>query len=180
MKLRRAALCWLSILLLLANRAAFGQRAGAPRTLTPVVAGPAAPTITILAAATGAMVRSHGASDASLDLGHVSYFKGSSAPGLKSHKRSKSLVISTRFAIKVDCPGSSPSSKVDVTMSRLDADISHSIDIDGTTLGQAAQPLAQSILCGSATEHRLDMEVPISTPAGSIGSTVAFVAALKR
>jgi hypothetical protein len=34
--------------------------------------------------------------------------------------------------------------------------------------------------CGSGGEHRLDVEVPVTTPAGSIGSTVAFVATLKR
>jgi hypothetical protein len=180
MNSRLAVLCWIWILPLLVNQATFGQRVGAPRSLTTVVTGPSAPTVTILAAATGAMIRSHGVSNASLDLGRVSYFKESLAPGLSSHKRSKSLVISTRFAIKVDCPGSSLSSKVDVTMSRLDVDASYSIDIDGTTLGLAAQPLAQSMPCGSAAEHRLEFEVPISTPAGPIGSIVAFVAALRK
>ncbi len=178
MNFRQAALC--SVLLLPAGQAALGQRVGAPRILTSGVSAPAAPIITILTAATGGMVRGHGASRASLALGQVAYFSRSSAPGVKSNRRSKSLVISTRFAIKVDCPGSSPSSKVDVTIALLAGDASYSIGIDGTTLGQAPQPLAQSMLCGSEAEHRLDVEVPVSTPAGSIGSTVAFVAALRK
>jgi hypothetical protein len=136
--------------------------------------------ITILAAATGALVRTQAAGNASLDLGRVSYFKGTSAPGQSRQKNSRSFVISTRFALKVDCPGSAASSQVNVTMSRLDAAASHAIAIDGTSVGSAAQTLVQSMPCGSGGEHRLDVEVPVTTPAGSIGSTVAFVATLKR
>jgi hypothetical protein len=65
-------------------------------------------------------------------------------------------------------------------MSRLDAAASHAITIDGTTVGSAPQILAQSMPCGSGGEHRLDVGIPVSTPAGSIGSTVAFVAALRK
>jgi hypothetical protein len=177
-KYRALSRVWM--LLLLANRAAFGQPGVAQRTITPVAPAPEAPMITILAAATGALVRSQAAGNASLDLGRVSYFKGTSAPGQSRQKNSRSFVISTRFALKVDCPGSSASSQVNVTMSRLDAAASHAIAIDGTTLGSAAQIMVQSMPCGSGGEHRLDVEVPVTTPAGSIGSTVAFVATLKR
>lgn len=51
--------------------------------------------------------------------------------------------------------------------------------IDGTPLGYGVQTLAQCMPCGSVAEHRLDLEVPISTPAGPIGSTVAFLATLR-
>ncbi len=168
------------IFVIFGNPSGFGQPGGAPRHVTPVVAAPAAPAITILAAPTGALLRSHTASSASLDLGRVSYFKGTSAPGESSRKNSGSFVISTRFALKIDCPGSSPSSQVKVTVSRLDAAPSHAISIDGAILGSAPQALVQSMPCGSAAEHRLDMEVPVFTPAGSIGSTIAFVAMLNR
>ncbi|MDP8980731.1 MAG: hypothetical protein M3O35_09085 [Acidobacteriota bacterium] len=165
---------------ILASSSAFGQQAGVPRTVTPAATTPAAPAITILAAPTGALIRSQTASNASLDLGRVSYFKGPSNPGETSQKRSKSFVVSTRFALRVDCPGSSAASKVDVTMSRMDAASSHAITIDGTTLGSSAQTLVYSMPCGSSGEHRLDLEVPVSTPAGSIGSSVAFLATLKK
>ena len=178
MNFKHTALFWVWLLALLADRASFGQPSGAPRTSAPVVVP--APTITILAAATGALVRSQGAGNASLDLGRVSYFKGASAPGETSQKNPKSFVISTRFALRVDCPGSLASSKVNVTMSRLDAAPSHVISIDGTTVGSATQTLVQTMACGSGGEHRLDVEVPVSTPAGSIGSTVAFVATFNR
>ena len=180
MNSKHAALIWVWILALLANRAAFGQPPGIAVPLIPAMVVPAAPTITILAAATGGLVRNQSAGNASLDLGRVSYFKGSSAPGESSRKNSRSLVISTRFALRVDCPGSSASSRVNVTISRLDAAPSLVLTIDGTTVGSAAQTLVQFMSCGSGGEHRLDVEVPVSTLAGSIGSTVAFVATLKR
>jgi len=176
MNSKHALLFRTGMLALLVNRAAFGQ---APRSTTLVVAAPAAPTITILPAATGALLRSQGANHASLDLGRVSYFRGSSAPGESSQKTSRSLVVSTRFGLRVDCPGSAPFSKVNVTMSRLDGAPSYAITIDGTTVRSAAETLLQSMPCGSAGEHRLDVEVPVSTPSGSIGSTVAFEASLR-
>lgn len=173
------ALFRVSMLALFASRAAFGKPSTSPRTITPIMAA-SAPTITILAAATGALVRSQGASSALLDLGPVSYFKGTSAPGESGRRNSGSLVISTRFVLKVDCPGSLSSSRVNVTMSRLDAAASHAIAIDGTTVGSAAQTLVDSMPCGSRGEHRLDLEIPVSTQAGSIESTIAFVATLNR
>ena len=41
-------------------------------------------------------------------------------------------------------------------MLRLDADGSHGISIDGTTLGSAAQTLVQSMPCGFGGEHTGD------------------------
>lgn len=168
------------MLALLANPAAFGQLAGIPRTMAPVIAAPSAPTITILTTATGALVRRLGAGSSSIDLGQVSYFKGASAPGENWQKNPRSFVISTRFALRVDCPGASPSSKVNVTFSWLDGAPSHSITIDGATVGFVPKTFVQSMPCGSGGEHRMDVEVPISTPAGTIGSTIAFVATLNR
>lgn len=149
---------------------AFGQAAIAP----------ASPTITILSASTGAMMRSEGPGNASLDLGKVSYFKGASAPGESSQKTPRALVISTRFGLRIDCPGSMPASRVNVTMSRTDAASTHSMAIDGIKLGTAPRPLIESITCGSTSEHRLELEVPVSTPAGPIGSTVAFEATFRK
>jgi hypothetical protein len=157
---------------------AFGQVA--PRKSSLVVTAPAAPTITILAASTGAMVRSEGPGNAALDLGKVSYFKGASTPGESSQRTSGALVISTRFELKVDCPGSAPSSLVTVTVSRTDAAATHAMAIDGIKLGTAPRPLAESIPCGSSGEHRLEVEVPVSTPAGPVGSNIAFEATLRK
>lgn len=165
------------MLLLLANRAAFAQAAGTPRTTTPVLA--AAPTITILAAPTGAMLESQGVNNASMNLGPISYFKGTSAAGETSQKNPASFVVSTRFELKVDCPGNS-SSRVNLTASRLDASASYTIAIDGISLAPTAQMLVPSMPCGTAGGHRLDVEVPVSTPAGPIGSTVAFTATLRQ
>jgi hypothetical protein len=164
------------VVLLVASRAALPQTAGTPRTFALV--GTTAPTITILPAPTGAMLQTQGTGNASMDLGQVSYYKGTSALGETSQVNPGAFVISTRFALKVDCPRNS-SSQVNLTVSRLDAPASYAIAIDGIALGPTAQMLASSISCGSSGEHRLDLEVPVSTPAGPIGSTVAFTATLR-
>jgi hypothetical protein len=65
-------------------------------------------------------------------------------------------------------------------MARLDADSSHSIDIDGSRLGLTEQPLAAAMICGSSSEHRLEVEVSASAPAGPLGINVAFLATLKK
>jgi hypothetical protein len=157
---------------------AFGQAGGAlPALPSSALAGP---TITILSAATGAMMRSDGPGNAALDLGKVSYFKGASAPGESSQKIAGSFVISTRFELRVDCPGSRPSGRVNVTMSRTDAAATHALAIDGIKLAIAPRPLAESMACGSVSEHRLEVDVPVSTPAGPIGSIVAFQATLRK
>jgi hypothetical protein len=165
------------VLLLLMNRAAFPQAAGTPRMVAPVVT--TAPTISILAVPTGAMLQSQGMGNASLNLGPVSFYKGASAVGETSQKNPGAFVISTRFALKVDCPRNS-SSQVNLTVSRLDASASHSIAIDGISLGPTARMLVSAMPCGSSGEHRLDLEVPVSTPAGPIDSTVAFTATLRQ
>src|SRR5580692_6264941 len=106
-------------ILLLGHQAAIGQAMGgrapaAPRN-TKLAAPSSTPTVTILSAPTGASVLNLGAGNASLNLGPVSYFKGTSAPGESSQRNSGALVITTWFALRVDCPGSSPTSTVIVT-----------------------------------------------------------------
>jgi len=175
---------------LLVHRVVCGQPAGAPRTIQPLAAVSAAsaasaastaPIVTLLAAASGVLVRSLGAGNASLDLGGISYFKGSSASGESSAKTPNSFVVTTRFALKVDCPGHPAGSRqVSVSMSRLDASSPYAMSIDGISLGITERTLAPSLPCGSESEHRLEVEVPVAAPPGSIGSTVAFVATLRN
>jgi hypothetical protein len=172
---KRTALFWISSFALLAGREASGQTTTAVRATLP-----SPPTVTVLTAASGAIIQSLGPGDSSLNLGTVSYFKGTSAPGESSQKKSGALVVTTMFSLKIDCPGSSASSQVSVSVSRLDAAASHAIAIDGTPLGTTSQILTSSMACGSSAEHRLDLEVPVTTPAGSIGSNITFVATLKN
>jgi hypothetical protein len=163
------------MLLLLAIRAASGQPIGVPKA-----GAISAPAITILTAVSGALVLNQGPGNASVNLGGISYFKGAAASGETSQRISKSFVITTRFALRVDCQGIPASVQVKVVMSRTDGAASHLMAIDGVRLGTAPQTLEQSMSCGSSSEHRLDVEVPTSTPAGSIGSTVAFLATFRQ
>ncbi len=161
--------------LLLATEATFGQLVGLPR-----VAVISAPTVTIVTAASGAIILNQGPGSASLNLGGVSCFRGTSAAGESSKRTANSFVITTRFSLRVDCPGNPASKQVTVAMSRMDAAASHDMSIDGMKLGTMARILEQSMSCGSSAEHSLEVEIPNWTLAGSIGSTIAFEATLKK
>jgi hypothetical protein len=177
MNTKPTALFLLTTLTLFSGRRAFGQTGGPRAAAASTVA---APTVTVLTAAAGAMVQSLGTGAFSLNLGSISYYKGTSTPGETSQKKSGVLVITTNFSLKIDCPGSLASSQVNVIASRMDTAPSHSIAVDGFVLGPALQMLVSSMPCGSSAEHRLDVQVPVSTPAGPIGSTIAFMATLKN
>src|ERR1700685_3422248 len=101
MNTKPTALFLLMTLTLFSCRRAFGQ-AGSPRAMAAAVV--AAPTVTVLTAATGAMVQSLGTGNSSLDLGTISYYKGTSTPGESNQMQPGSFVISTRFTLRVDCP----------------------------------------------------------------------------
>jgi hypothetical protein len=124
-KSRDLLLVW--IVILFANRATFGQLTRGPRTISPVADALGAPTITIFTAATGTLIRSLGPNNASLDLGRVSYFQGVLVPGQTVRKSFGSIMISTRFNLRVDCPGSPSFSRVNVTISRRDEDGSYAV-----------------------------------------------------
>jgi hypothetical protein len=164
----------------LALWAVSGLAAGADRTHTLAQAMAAAvsqgqPTITILPAASGAPLQSHSGGSASLSFGRAAYYGGPRAPGVVAHKKINSLVLSTRFALKVGCSGWS--SFVEVTMSLFTMDPSYTVSVDGAELTTA--PSVTVLPCGSLSEHRMDVEVNTTRPAGPIGSTVSFSAAAK-
>jgi hypothetical protein len=168
------------MLLQAVNEAVSAQSVVAARTMAQAAAAPAEPTITILSAATGTVLRSLAAANALLDFGSVAYFKGTLVPGASVSKSSTAFVISTRFSLQVACPGSSPLSTVNLTVSSLDAASAYAIAIDGITLGNMPRTLAPSMACGSGGEHHVDLSIPMSVPAGSIASNVAFMATINK
>jgi hypothetical protein len=87
--------------MILAHPSAFGQPA-VPRTLTPGVAAPAARAITILASATGASYEARQRAT----LGRVSLFRTIFRSGRDQPEELQVFVISTRVALKINCPAS--------------------------------------------------------------------------
>jgi hypothetical protein len=155
-----------------------GVSAGADkaRTLAQLVATVATqgqPTITILPSASGASLQSYSAETASLSLGQASYYSGRTAPGVAAQKSKGSMILSTRFAMKVDCNGS-PSPLADLTLSLFAVDPFLTVSMDGVKL--STTPSVTTIRCGSVTEHKLDVEISTKRPAGPIGTTLSFSA----
>lgn len=163
--------------LLIPGFAADADRARAVAQVVAAAASSGQPTITVLSSASGAPLQSYAAGSAALSLGHAAYYGGRLSPGVAAQKNSSSMVLTTRFALRVDCPASSPSPSALVNVYLLDMDPSYVVSVDGRTLSSV--PLVVSQWCGSVTEHRVDVEIPKTRPAGPIGSTLAFSATQK-
>lgn len=162
---------------------AAGLAAGADRAhpLPPWIAsasGRSQPTVTVLPAPSGAALQSDAAGGASLNLGQVAYYSGGHlAPGVSAKKNHTALVLSSRFGLRVDCGAGSRSSLAEVTISLADIDPSYTVSVDGVKLSPV--PSVTVLRCGSVTEHKVEIEVPKTRPAGPLGSAITFSAATK-
>lgn len=155
-----------------------GTAADRPHSLTQAITAAASqgqPSISVLTTASGAPLQSIGAGSASLALGRTAYYSGQAAAGVTQQKTSGSMILVTRFALKVDC--GAQSSLAEVSMSLLSPDPFYTVSVDGIKLS-AADSLTV-LRCGSMSEHRLEIEIPKTRPAGPIGSTVWFSATAK-
>ena len=86
------------------------------------------------------------------------------------------MVLATHFALKVDCGGAQ--SLADVVISLSTGDFSYAVRVDGVTLSVLGA--VQSLRCGSVSEHRLEVEIPKTRPAGLLLGTVSFSATTKN
>ncbi|QOY86571.1 hypothetical protein [Paludibaculum fermentans] len=163
----------LALLVLLPYAVAAEQR---PSTLAQAIAAAinrGRPTVTILAAASGASMQGLGTANPALSFGRTSYYAGRAAPGVSQQSSGGSIVMTTQFALKVDC--SDPQSAlVEIEMTLNSQDASYTVTVDGTPLSTATSATVQR--CGSVSEHRVVIEVPRTRPAGPFGSTVSFSA----
>jgi hypothetical protein len=132
----------------------------------------ALPTITILPAASGAPLESYAGGTASLSFGRAAYYGGPQAAGVDAQKNSRAMVISTRFALKVDCNGASSVSLTEVAISLFAIDPSYTVSVDGAKLSSA--PSTTLLRCGSVSQHQLEVEITTTRPAGPIDSMLAF------
>ncbi|MGJ5815261.1 hypothetical protein [Paludibaculum fermentans] len=129
--------------------------------------------MTILAAASGAPMHGLGTANPALSFGHTSYYAGRSAPGVSQRSSGGSIVMTTQFALKVDC-SDTQAVLVEIEMTLISPDASYTVIVDGAPLSTMTSATVQR--CGSVSEHRLEIEVPKTRPAGPFGSTVSFTA----
>jgi len=169
----------LGLVLILLAVPCFVLGADRARTLAQAMAAAAGRnqlTITILPAASGAELQSYAGGSGYLSFGQTAYYAAPKTPGVTERRNKGSMTLSTRFGLKVDC-GRGSSFFAEITMSLFAVDPSYSVSVDGVRLTNAGTPAVQR--CGSVTEHRVEVEVSTARPAGPIGSTVSFSAAVK-
>jgi len=122
----------------------------------------------------GAPVRSI-AGQGTLDLGRVSYLAGSSEEGVQVTRRKQTFTVSTRFGLQVGAPNTQGTAKLMSFLAQANPAIR--VAIDGVELSTAPQVIQMAVRFGVATEHRLEIEIPVSMPdaAAQVANAISFV-----
>lgn len=109
----------------------------------------------------GAPVRSI-AGQGTLDLGRVSYLSGSTQEGVTVTRGKRTFMVSTRFGLQVGSPGNDGTAKLLGVLSGINPAIR--VAIDGVNLSPAPEIISMALKFGAVTEHRLEIEIPVSLP----------------
>jgi len=122
----------------------------------------------------GAPVRSI-AGQGTLDLGRVSYLTGSSEEGVQVTRRKQTFTVSTRFGLQVGAPNLQGTAKLVGLLSQAHPAIR--VAVDGVELSTAPQIIQMAVRFGVVTEHRLEIEIPVSMPdaAAQVANAISFV-----
>jgi hypothetical protein len=129
------------------------------------------PAVTILPASNGAAV-GNGAGAASISVGQVAFYGGRPAAGVTERRSGTSLILSTRFDLKIACNAASKSSWAEVSVSLSAVDVSRSVRVDGATLSLA--PIVKELPCSSVTGHWLEVEVSNTASEGPFDTALSF------
>ena len=122
----------------------------------------------------GAPVRSI-AGQGTLDLGRVSYLAGSTEEGVQIKRGKQTFTVSTRFGLQVGAPTAQGTAKLLGLVSQANPAIR--VAIDGIDLSMAPQVIQMAVRFGVVTEHRLEIEIPVSMPdaAAQVANLISFV-----
>ena len=122
----------------------------------------------------GAPVRSI-AGQGTLDLGRVSYLTGSSEEGVQIKRGKQTFTVSTRFGLQIGAPNAQGAAKLLGVLSQANPAIR--VAIDGIDLSVAPQVIQMAVRFGVVTEHRLEIEIPVSMPeaAAQVANSISFV-----
>jgi hypothetical protein len=122
----------------------------------------------------GAPVRSI-AGQGTLDLGRVSYLTGSTEEGVQVTRGKQTFTVSTRFGLQVGAPGTQGTAKLIGVLAQVNPAIR--VMIDGVNLSSAPQVIQMAVRFGVVSEHRLEIEIPVSMPdaAAQVANAISFV-----
>ena len=149
------------------------QSTGAAPRLTAPAGVTNEPSLSIVTASSGVLVRNLGPNASSVDFGLISYPAGSEAPGANSRENRDSMVISTRFGLRVNCLASALS-RADISVFLMESS-QFRVSIDGVAVSSEPQLLLVAQGCGSITVHKLEIEVPVYASEGSLLENIGFL-----
>lgn len=121
----------------------------------------------------GAPVRSI-AGQGTLDLGRISYLSGSMQDGVTVTRGTRTFSVRTRFGLQVGTPGNAGTVKLLGLLTEMHPGVR--VTLDGINLSPAPEVIDMAMKFGAVTEHRLEVEIPISMPeaAAEVINAIAF------
>lgn len=150
------------------------QAAGQPRTSESLnvpsgviakIGGPVRVTVRLVSLPGGAEVIGGNSGVGTLDFGRISYFSPS-YPRTATKKDSHALTTTAEFGLELEAPGSSPNGAAMLSAYLAEPSPNCAYLVDGIRLTTAPQVISAHVEYGTITEHRLEMKVPKSAPAG--------------
>lgn len=123
----------------------------------------------------GAALTQPGSNQGTIELGEVSYYGGSSQPGVTTRALPGVLQVSTDFGIRADRQGTAAKTAT-ISAFVLSGSPPYSVSIDGILLGASAQVISSSADFGIMIPHTLSVGVPTTSPEGPLSVTVGVMA----
>lgn len=122
----------------------------------------------------GAPVRSL-AGQGTLDLGRLSYLTGSTEEGVQVRRGKQTFTVATQFGLQVGPDNMQGTAKLVGVLAQINPAIR--VSIDGVSLSTAPQVIQVAVRFGVVTEHRLEIEIPVSMPdaTAQVANAISFV-----
>ena len=135
--------------------------------------------VQVMASGAGANVRATGSGFGSVDLGHVSWSKPPQAEGVTYTKDQSSFTMATRIGLHVGCSASDAGRLASVSAFVQQAGSTYVILLDGVKMSLSPAVVMAAADCGSTTQHWLQLQVPVTAPAGPINPSLGFGVVLR-
>ena len=131
--------------------------------------------ITFLTAPNAPVVHSLGSDQGVLNLGSFSYFPGTDVNGAEIRRQKDSLIVITRFGLRIDLSNGHGAGTATVSAFLLNPRLLETVWVDGVRLSTMPGVIGRRVSYGAITEHGLRIAVPISMPAGQLLDSIGVI-----
>jgi len=144
-----------------------------------ILDAPQQPVVQVVTLPDGAMVHSAAPGQGTVDLGRISWAGRARSLGTNHRKERDSFTVATRFGLRLDCGVADFGRRGAVSAFLRESDFLYATVLDRVKLSLAPAVIAPAMACGSATEHLVEITVPVAAPPGTLNTNIGFSVSLK-